>query len=403
MALGIWNSNKGGALSKATGALGGIGKGCFVGDAFFTDISVASDPDAVVKKITDKWKTARGNEKYILEVIERGKKEGINPLLALSIWLGEQTFQSPEKAFGYGYTDSGIRDGVTGWEAQLNGVYRNLRKTIDDQAPYNKPPGTNRFTRLFFNYTTAMKVVYEKAGNSWDENGKYSDGSQPVKIRLSLFREIAPGQIECQSETILAGVSGSGASACPGVIPKYLTRASAQKGKAGVPRAIILHYLGYGENTSKYLTVQQAYNYFNGDTKFVQFVISKEGGIYQFSPENRSSAGALNYNEPTRDYGSNAIAINIENEGHFESSNKDLQETPAQVQANIKLVSCLMKQYNIPLQNVTIAQTNSGSKEPYNIISHKEADARGGGAKARGSGRSDPGKRFMEKVIKGLE
>lgn len=404
--LGLYQLWRGSDLAKSTGALGGTGRGCFIGDSYFTDLSAVSDPNAVVSKITNRWKTARGNERYLLEVIERGKSEGINPLLALSIWLGEQTFQHPEKAFGYGYTDSGVRDGVSSWEAQLDGVYRSLRKTLDNKDPYAKPVGANRFTRLFYNYTTAMKTVYVNAGNSWNEEGKYSDGSQPVKIRLSLFREVAPNQVECQSGVLLAGASGDGTSTCPGVIPKYLTRDSALKSAQGVPRVIILHYLGYrgSSNTGEYLTANQAYNYFNGDRKHVQYVISREGAIYQFSPENRAAAGALNYNQPTGDYDSTAISISIENEGQFEDSRDELQETPAQVQANISLVSCLMKKYNIPLENLSVGIRNTAAKEPYNVISHKEADARGGAdGGIRGSRRSDPGQRFMDKVIGGLK
>ncbi|MEX1051997.1 MAG: C39 family peptidase [Patescibacteria group bacterium] len=195
----------GGGLDKATGLGGPSGYGCFVSDDAFLDTSVTTNKESIISQITTKYPNAKTNESYLREVFDRGEKEGINPLIPLAIWAGEQTFANPEKAFGYGYTDSGTLEGVTGWEAQLNGVFSRIKLTVNNSAPYNKPVEGNRFTRLFYNYTTAMKVVYEASGNTWDEEAKYSDGSQPVKARLAVFHLVAQDQITCQARTLVAG------------------------------------------------------------------------------------------------------------------------------------------------------------------------------------------------------
>lgn len=197
-------ANIGGLLDKATG-VATAGSGCFVSNSAFTDTSIVSKKDEVIAKITQKWPNAKQNEKYIREVFDRGEKEGINPLVPLSIWLGEQIFGSPEKAFSYGHLDSGKIRGVDGWKQQLDGVFSSLNKVLKNSYPYDTPIGTNNFTRLFFHYTTAMKYVYENNGNSWNEEGEYTDGSKPVKVRLSLFRLVAESQITCEQKTLVAG------------------------------------------------------------------------------------------------------------------------------------------------------------------------------------------------------
>lgn len=195
----------GGGLDKATGMGGPSGYGCFVSDNAFTDTSITTNKEVIISQITANWPNAKTNERYVREVFDRGLVEGVNPLIPLAIWAGEQGFANPEKAFGYGYTDSGTLPEVTSWEAQLDGVYSRIKLTLNNSAPYNKPVDGNRFTRLFYNYTTAMKVVYEDNGNSWNEEGTYTDGSKPVKARLAIFRLVAESQITCQARTLLAG------------------------------------------------------------------------------------------------------------------------------------------------------------------------------------------------------
>lgn len=196
-------------------------------------------------------------------------------------------------------------------------------------------------------------------------------------------------------------VSVVGTGSCPNTVSMPLTN-PALRGSAGQPRVIILHYIGSG------MTPTQVFNYFNsgsdGRHVFVQYLVGHDGAVYQFAPDNRSDAGAGGYNRPAKDYGPGAISISIENEGNFESSNSSLRETTAQIKANIDLVSCLMKKYSIPKNNSSIISTNPRAQEPYNIISHEEADARGNNDKGvRGGRRSDPGARFLAEVMNGIK
>lgn len=164
---------------------------------------------------------------------------------------------------------------------------------------------------------------------------------------------------------------------------KPLPITSEVNNRYGYPEVVILHYLG-----SEGMTPDKAYDYFkstitNGnpeDNKYVQFVIGKDGTIYQFAPETKMVAGALNYNSTP----SGGITISIENEGNFESSNSANHETPAEISANVRLIKYLMSKYNITKDQ---------------IISHEEADKRAGNAAGR---RSDPGERFMKEVTSQL-
>lgn len=237
----------GGGLDKATGAGGPSGYGCIVADKYFTDISITTKQNEAINIITSNWPAAKTNEKFIKEVFERGKKENINPLIPLAIWAGEQGFSNPEKAFGYGYRDSGTINGVTSWNAQLNGVYKSIRDTINVSGNYVSPSDGNRFTRLFYNYTTAMRVIYQDSGNVWDEEAKYKDGSKPLKARLAVFRKAAPEQIAC-AQVLVAGAR-AGNDGVPlykqGDFPqKYGSSTIAESGCCTVSATMVLNYLG---------------------------------------------------------------------------------------------------------------------------------------------------------------
>lgn len=188
---------------------------------------------------------------------------------------------------------------------------------------------------------------------------------------------------------------------CPSVITKLLTKSSIQTRATGTPKVIILHY------TADENGIDTEYSYFNNNGKGgggderdvdVQYEVFHSGQVVQYEPDNMAAHGAKDYNQPTKDYGSGAISISIENQGDFESTDPAKQETAAQVTANINLVNCLMKKYNILKDNVKIKLTAPNSKEPYNVISHKEADAR-----TNQNHRSDPGARFMNKVVSALQ
>lgn len=171
------------------------------------------------------------------------------------------------------------------------------------------------------------------------------------------------------------------------------------------PTYIVLHYLAElpnGEPTS----VDRSWNYFkvtlsdeNGNNnKYVQFIISKGGIITQALAETKRAAGACGFNMTPDGVG---VSINIENEGNFEVTESDvtqngprftreqvaaLQFTPAQVDANARLVQYLMNKWHIPKSHV---------------ISHAEAYQQYGKAKGCNK-RSDPGNAFMNAVTSKL-
>lgn len=398
---GYGYTTRGGPLSKGTGSDSGTG-GCSLSDKYFTDTTLSDNPDGTIATLEAKYPAVKDVESNVRDVLAKGKQLGINPVMALATWNGESSYRSDllKSAFGYGNTDSGIVDGTQAWQAQLDGVYLALGKAKDSTSPYSDPVNTNSFTRFYYNYTTAMQEAYKQAGNKWIEGTKVTIAGRdysPVEDRMVIIKLLEPGQIAC--DTSASGIASG--TPCPNVTSMPLTNTSLI-GSQGIPKAIILHYLGAG------LTVPDgAYKYFNsgsdGRSVYVQFVVSHSGQVYQLAPENLSVNGAANYNNPTKDYGPGAISISIENEGAFESADKSLQETPEQIKANINLTTCLMKKYNIAKTNTSILSTNSQAREAFNIISHKEADARGGDdGGVRGSRRTDPGDHFMNEILGGL-
>jgi hypothetical protein len=237
----------GGGLDKATGAGGPAGYGCYVADQYFTDTSVINKQSEIINKISAKWPAAKTNEKFVKEVFEKGKRENINPLIPLAIWAGEQSFNNPNEAFGYGNTDSGNLPGTTGWSAELAGVYRSVKDTVNISGNYQKPTDANRFTRLFYNYTTAMRVIYESSGNVWSEEASYIDGSKPLKNRLAVFRLVAEDQITCQRTLVASARSGNDG------VPLYKQRdfpqpygssTIAASGCCTVSATMVLNFLG---------------------------------------------------------------------------------------------------------------------------------------------------------------
>lgn len=200
----------GGFISKGTGS-GGSGRGCTISDQSFSDVSITADTivlssgKSAAQTLEDKYSNAATNDQYVRQVFARGAKEGINPLMALATWAGEQTFSHPEKAFGYGYKDSGTIAGVTAWDTQLNGVYHALNQAKSASGYYTDPSGTDSFTRFYYNYTTAMKNAYSQAGNMWNLN------DDPVSARLGVFKLLAPQMIHCQqNSSIVAGKGNNG-------------------------------------------------------------------------------------------------------------------------------------------------------------------------------------------------
>lgn len=387
----------GGGLDKATGS--SPAGGCTIPDNYFTDTSLANNPDDVIKKLAEKYGDRIPKvEKNIREVLTMGKERGLNPAIVLAMWNGESSFRQDllSSAFGYGNTDSGIISGTQAWEAQLKGIYSRLERARDNGELYTSPEGADMLTRLWFNYTTALKEAYKKAGNSWVEKTSVEVGGRtyddPVGDRMVILRLLVPDQLSCRTVVSGATYSGDGLSTCAGVTQRLLP---VNKNPNGTPRVIIMHYLGgKGKNESEVFTIDDMYNLslrgIKGEESrvvYVHYVVGQNGKVEQHYPENRSVAGARGYNDPSdllKDYGAGAISISIENEGNFESRHQNLHYTSAQLQTNINLVNCLMNKFSI---------------EKKDVISHQEADRRNGVTGRR----SDPGKEFMEKLQKGLK
>jgi murein DD-endopeptidase MepM/ murein hydrolase activator NlpD len=214
VAISFFAGSRDSSLVKGTGGAGG--NGCILADQYFRDTTLSDNPEQVVAALVAKYSAAKDVTNNIKEILTEGKKRNINPVIPLAIWSGEQGFTHPEKAFGYGYKDSGTISGVTAWSAQLNGVYGAIDDAIQAKGNYiKKAPGAdNAFTRLFFTYTTAMREAYLASGNTWDEEGVYQpDGSKPIKTRLAVIHLLTQNQLECsQNNTLLAS---TGANGCP--------------------------------------------------------------------------------------------------------------------------------------------------------------------------------------------
>ncbi len=392
----IYGRFRGGELAKATGD--GSRNGCTLPDQYFVDTSIADKPDDTIKQLSDFLQSKRSNgaadiatlTPNIKAVLTMGKQKGLNPAIVLAMWFGESSYRPDllDKAFGYGNTDSGIVNGTQGWDNQLSGIYSRLEKAKNNDELYSKPPGTDMLTRLWYNYTTQLQNAYDSAGHAWVDS---SDES--VLNRMTILRLLVPTQLSCNSALAVAGAVGG----CPNVTTKLLTKESLKDRDQGVPKVIILHY------TADMNNLEKEYAYFNNAEVDVQYEVFQSGEIAQYEPDTTAPRGALNYNQPTKDYGSGAISISIENQGHFESSDDSQHETAAQITSNVRLVTCLMNRYGITKDNVKIKATSRNSQEPYNVISHKEADARSGAAAKRGSGRSDPGSRFMKEVLSAIK
>ena len=205
---------KSGSLAKFDGS-GGMGNGCVLSDTGFKDTSLATNPEQTYNTLAAKYPAASQQKDKILQILSTGKDKGINPVVPLAIWNGEQGFKNPDDAFGYGNLDSGTLSGTQKWDYQLSHVYGAISDAINNTKNYtdNDPAikDTNIFTRLFWHYTTAMKVVYTNSGNKWDENAEYTDGSKPVKNRMGVVELLDPSQIVCATRTQTSGsqVTGS--------------------------------------------------------------------------------------------------------------------------------------------------------------------------------------------------
>lgn len=194
----------GGTGDKYTGSGGG---GCYLADQYFRDTSLAAQPEQVLTTLKSKYPQVKNVEKYIREILEEGKKRNINPAVPIGIWHGENGFDNPEKAFGFGYHDSGTIPGALNgdkeerWKFQLNGVYRVINDAIENRGYYTKPAGANIMTRLFYNYASAMRKQYDISGQRWDESYSDKNDGNPYYARLNVIKLLVPSQVICETKT----------------------------------------------------------------------------------------------------------------------------------------------------------------------------------------------------------
>ncbi len=194
--LGQWANSRDAPLTKPTGGYAGE---CILLDQYFKDTSIADDPKKTLDALVARYPNAKKVEDNIRAVLAKGKTEGINPAMPLAIWWGEQNFLSPEKAFGYGYRDSGKIPAADNWEFQLAGVYRAISDAINARGNYTKKEEArgqdNIFTRLFFTYATAMRQSYIRSGYRW----LGTEG--PVAARVGVLQTLVPQQLSCNQPT----------------------------------------------------------------------------------------------------------------------------------------------------------------------------------------------------------
>jgi hypothetical protein len=250
-----------------------------------------------------------------------------------------------------------------------------------DEAPYIR--------RRYIEQENAKNIqdvmsVYAPSSDGNDPNGytgqlRTWNGEMISYAKQSFQGALGSGTCPVTSQSSDATITPEN-GLCTFCIQKTMAVTSEMNSNYGTPKAIIIHDF---EATS---TVDEVYKYFTGlttngkqdDEKYVQFIISRKGEIYQLLGERKQVAGAEGYN--TIPGAAGTVTISIENEGMFTSSNLSLQETDAQVTANVKLVRYLMTKYSITKNDV---------------ISHTKADERVGVTGRK----SDPGQRFMNKLL----
>lgn len=181
----LTGNNSGGTSGMAGGT------GCYLKDEYFNATNSLNNSDEVLNKLQP---TYHPNKDRIQQIIDESKKSNINPALPIAIWAGEQSFGNENWAFGYGATDSGKIPQYEGFDKQLTGVLHAINDAINNRSPYNKPPGVNTFTRLFYTYTTAMRNNYTKYGFVADEKNP----------RIVVLEKLVPSQVTC--DTLFASV-----------------------------------------------------------------------------------------------------------------------------------------------------------------------------------------------------
>src|SRR3989344_5341671 len=192
-------------LDKPTGGSGpGYGTGCYLEDQYFTDTSIADDPEKVITALNKNPRygpRAAKVKSNILDILSEGKKRGLNPAVIIGVWWGEQEFGKPEDAFGYEHYSSGRTQAAIagGWPYQLASVWRPLRNAIEVKGAYTTPKDANIMTRLFYHYAEAMTIQYNESGQRWDRNYKHANYGNPYYKRLDVIKLLVPDQVTCET------------------------------------------------------------------------------------------------------------------------------------------------------------------------------------------------------------
>jgi N-acetylmuramoyl-L-alanine amidase len=151
------------------------------------------------------------------------------------------------------------------------------------------------------------------------------------------------------------------------------------------PKMIVIHYtvIPNLEDTLRVFKPAQMnsnrpYILKNGKVNVgVQFVVDKNGDIYSLLPENATARHAIGYNH---------ISFGVENIA------KDAEDlTPAQLDANIKLVDYLVKKY--PTIKYLVGHHEYVNKSLPHYKLYKELDAN-----YKPTVKSDPGDKFMSEL-----
>lgn len=163
------------------------------------------------------------------EIVNKGKEKGINPIIPIAIWWGEQSFRNPEKAFGCAFRDEDtpenreLRERFRDWDAQLRCVFNVIQKAISSTQPYDKPPGADIVTRLFYTYATAMSLQYDSSGGQWLRSYRHPEHGNPYFNRINLIIHVDSSLVDCVDEQS-QGVPSDG-YACP-MEERYANNAS---------------------------------------------------------------------------------------------------------------------------------------------------------------------------------
>lgn len=181
---------------------------CYLKNEAFTafDESTVGNTDWVLNKL-DKYNIRRDKADMVirksLDQSIAGQK--VNPAIMMAIWSGEASYrqENDERAFGctvYDHNGDGVTDNdFPSFSGQTECSKDRVVKAITGTAPYNQPTGESIFTRLFWNYTGAMKEVYQT-------KGYVADASNP---RIVILKLLVPDDVVCNEFSSGGVVNGN--------------------------------------------------------------------------------------------------------------------------------------------------------------------------------------------------